>query len=529
MKFVRFFTFVLVIIVGGSPLSFACHRDDCPHSTTDTGIHWNRSLRFSFGDKEFNLLKSHQTMSRRAEEVETDEGIDYLNIALGNIQVVYEDGDSFKTSPPFEIRALDAEDHNNPFFSNLGIGQTTHHSFVKFSKIKLNEGRHKTAKELIHSLKKIPLDDYSNEENKLIEKRNEIVIKIEELSNPKKRKRKREEEKKKIVYNDFSKNIIENKVKTAKKVLEQITKDFPLEGETLEDIKAYFQEYKELKRKIKEGIEIYIKDHRNQIMANILFGLEEWTQKSKDLEKPHSPGNYIRLIENVIVACEQKLEEEEEDLNTNPVSFAWRRLQALKTDFTDNTNLPFNRDRMFMDLKTTETSHLQHSEQLLIYHLNTNFTDIEKEFEQFLTNKRIGRAKIHGAFFNLFSTRDMCERCAVCLTIDHAHKNGLGAKITNFIQKHNKEPECAPFVVYAVSSRVPYSTPMGVDRINSRDGVKSVDSYSNYEKGRNVISLSKAHISIQSYFFSHMSAKEITEDDINSINESYVEIIDMIE
>ena len=208
MKFVRFFTFVLVIIVGGSPLSFACHRDDCPHSTTDTGIHWNRSLRFSFGDKEFNLLKSHQTMSRRAEEVETDEGIDYLNIALGNIQVVYEDGDSFKTSPPFEIRALDAEDHNNPFFSNLGIGQTTHHSFVKFSKIKLNEGRHKTAKELIHSLKKIPLDDYSNEENKLIEKRNEIVIKIEELSNPKKRKRKREEEKKQIVYNDFSKNII---------------------------------------------------------------------------------------------------------------------------------------------------------------------------------------------------------------------------------------------------------------------------------------------------------------------------------
>ncbi|MBX9786566.1 MAG: hypothetical protein K2Y08_04440 [Alphaproteobacteria bacterium] len=519
MKFIKFFAVTCIIISGLIPSSFGCHRDDCPHSTTDTGIHWNRSLRFSFRDKEFNLLKNHQTMSRRAEEKEIQEGIDYLNIALGNIQFVYEDGGLLKTSPPFEIRALDEEGNKNPFFSNLGVEQATSNPFIKSLKVMLDNRKYKTAEDLLHSLKEIPLEEYNNKKNELIVKREELISRIKELTNL--RKRQRDEKLQQSLYDNFMKKIKRNRVKSAKKLLKKITNAFPLEEEILQNIHIYFQEYKELKSKIRESIKKYVNNLRNNVMANRLLGEAIWSNKSEELRKQHSPESYIKLLQSLSVDFEQKLKEEEAVLNTNHVNFAWRRLQAPPRDFAEDTHLPFNRDQMLMDLNTMEVSHFQHSEQLLMYHLKTNFNEIAEELKQFLIRKCIGHTKIQGAFFNLFSTRDMCERCAVCLTIDHAHTNGIAAKLTKFIQNHNEEPGFDPFIVYSVSSRIPYSTPMGTERINSRELTKSVDSYSNHENGRDVTSLSKAHISIQSHFYSHTEGKEYTEDEINKINESY--------
>ena len=80
-----------------------------------------------------------------------------------------------------------------------------------------------------------------------------------------------------------------------------------------------------------------------------------------------------------------------------------------------------------------------------------------------------------------------------------------------------------PFVTYAVSSRLPYTTPFGQKTVNSREYIKGVDANSNNERGRDVTSLSKAHISIQSYFFPH-SEGEYTEDQINEYNASPMEI-----
>lgn len=524
MKFTKFFAVICIIISGFVPSSFGCHRDDCPHSTTDTGIHWNRSLRFSFRDKEFNLFKSHQTLSRRAEEKEVQENIDYLNIALGNIQFVYEHGGLLKTSPPFEIRALDEEGNKSPFFSNLSVEQVTSNPFVKSFKVMLNNGKYKTAEELLLSLKEIPLEEYNNKKDELIAKREELISRIKELTNP--RKRQRDEKLKQALYDSFMKKIKRNRVKSAKKLLEKITNKFPLEEEVLQNVHTYFQEYKGLKERIKESIKIYINNFRNNVMANRLFGEVVWSNKSEDLKKQHSPESYIKLLQSLSVDFEQKLKEEEAILNTNHVNFAWRRLQAPSRDFTEETQLPFNRNQMLIDLNTMEVSYLQHSEQLLMYHLKTNFNEIAEELKQFLIRKHIGHTKIHGAFFNLFSTRDMCERCAVCLTVDHAHKDGIAAKLTKFIHGHNEESGFDPFIVYSVSSRIPYSTPMGAGRINSRDLTKGVDSYSNHEKGREVTSLSKAHISIQSHFYPHTEGKEYTEDEINKINESYQETIE---
>ncbi|MBX9621596.1 MAG: hypothetical protein K2X28_06190 [Alphaproteobacteria bacterium] len=524
MKFIKFFAVTGIIISGFISSSFGCHRDDCPHSTTDTGIHWNRSLRFSFRDKEFNLLKSHQTMSRRAEEKEIQENIDYLNIALGNIQFVYEDAGCLKTSPPFEIRALDEEGNRNPFFSNLALEQVTTNSFVKFLKVNLNNGKYKTAEELLYSLKEIPLEGYNNKKDELLAKREELISKIKELTNP--RKRQRDEKIKQALYNNFIEKIKRNKIKNAKKLLRRINNEFPLEEENFQNIHTYFQEYKELKERIKESIKIYTNNFRNNVMANRLFGGVVWSNKSEELKRRHSPRGYIKLLQDLTADCEQKLKEEEDILNANHVGFAWRRLQAPSRDFAEDTQLPFTRNQMLIDLRTEEVSHFQHSEQLLMYHLDTNFNEIAEELKQFLIRKHIGHTKIHGAFFNLFSTRDMCERCAVCLTIDHAHKDGISAKLTKFIYDHNNESGFDPFIVYSVSSRIPYSTPMGAERINSRDLTKSVDSYSNHEKGRNVASLSKAHISIQSHFYPHTGGKEYTEDEINKTNELCQETIE---
>lgn len=400
MKFTKFFAVICIIISGFVSPSFGCHRDDCPHSTTDTGIHWNRSLRFSFRDREFNLLKSHQTMSRRAEEKEIQENIDYLNIALGNIQFVYEDSGFLRTSPPFEIRALDEEGNKNPFFSNLGVEQATSNPFVKSLKVMLDNGKYKTAEELLYSLKEIPLEEYNNKKNELIIKREELILRIKELTNP--RKRQRDEKLKQALYDNFMKKIKRNRVKSAKKLLEKITNEFPLEEEVLQNVHAYFHEYKELKERIKESIKIYTNNFRNNVMANRLFGGVVWSNKSEDLKKQHSPESYIKLLQSLSLDFEQKLKEEEAILNANHVNFAWRRLQAPSRDFTEETQLPFNRNQMLMELRTEEVSHFQHSEQLLMYHLKTNFNEMAEELKQFLIRKRIGHTRIHGAFFNLF-------------------------------------------------------------------------------------------------------------------------------
>ncbi|MBY0292240.1 MAG: hypothetical protein K2W92_03010 [Alphaproteobacteria bacterium] len=521
MKFIRFFAAILIVVSGFIFPTFACHRDDCPHSTTDTGVHWQRSLRFSFGEQEFNLLKNHQAMSRRAAEREKEEGIDFLNIALGNIQFVYEDGHSFKTSPPFEIRVLDETEVNNPFFSNLSVGQPTRYPYVKFLKRELTEGKFKTAEKFIDFLSNIGISNYTQEIEKLNNAKNEIIIEFSKSTG--KRKRKKSDEEKIEIYNNFKNNLENNKIKSAKINLQEIKSQYSLEDELNENIKTYFKTYKHLKRKIKGDIETFIKNSQCQLMARRLFGLDTWEQKIANLEKQHSPQTYIQLIQSLVEEGQSALQEEEDVLNSTPLNSAWRRLRAPVRDFLPTIYLPFNRKQMLIELAAnTEVSHLQHSEQLLIHSVNSNFPYIQEELTHFLTRKKIINTKIFGAFFNLFSTRDMCERCAVCLTIDHAHTHGIASKLKEFIHTFNKEDSIGdPFVVYTISSRIPYGTPIGSDRINSREELKSIDAYSDQERGRNVKGLSEAHISIQSALYPYSCGEgEYTEDEIISLNNS---------
>jgi hypothetical protein len=519
MKFIRFFVAILIVKTQLVLSTFACHRDDCPHSPTDTGIHWQRSLRFSFRGQEFNLLKNHQTMSRKAEEREKEEGINFLNIALGNIQFVYEDGESFRTSPPFEIRSLDENDDFNPFFSNLSIEQPTQYSYVKFLKGKLAEGKFKTVEKFIDFLGNMSLSNYTQEIEQLNLEKGEIISEFSRST----RKRKKSDEEKMELYNNFKDNIERNKIKSAKAVLGKIMHGYPLRDEVNQKIDIYFQTYKNLRRRIKGDIQTYVKDAQCQLMGRRLFGLDTWEQKIANLEKQHSPQTYIQLIENLVGEGERALQDEEEILDLTPLNSAWRRLRAPARDFLSTTYLPFNRKQMLIDLAANlEESHLQHSEQLLIHCANSNFPLLQEDLTSFLTRKGIKNTKIYGAFFNLFSTRDMCERCAICLTIDHAHTHGIASKLREFIQNFNNEDLVNdPFVVYAVSSRVPYGTPMGPDRINSREELKGIDVYSDQEKGRNVMTLSEAHISIQSALYPYPQVGgEYTEDEVIRLNNS---------
>ncbi|MDP3444328.1 MAG: hypothetical protein Q8T08_15835, partial [Ignavibacteria bacterium] len=248
MKFLKFFTAILIIVSQLSVSSFACHRDDCPHSLTDTGVHWQRSLRFSFQNQEFNLSRHHENMSKRAEEREKEEE-SYLNIALGNIQFVYKDGDSFRTSLPFEVRALDEGSTSNPFFSNLSANQPSRYSYVKFPHGKLSEIQYELAEKFINILGKLSLSKYSQEIDKINNSKNSI---IESINGSKiiKRKRRRSNIDKKELYINFMSSLGKNQIKSAKGFFNGITNDFPLNKEVNEQIITYFQDYKNLKKKI---------------------------------------------------------------------------------------------------------------------------------------------------------------------------------------------------------------------------------------------------------------------------------------
>lgn len=524
----RYLSFLLSFLVLSLP-SYACHREDCQHSTTDTGIHWSRTLRFTYRDKEFNLGNNHLAMSKRAEIREREEGIDYLNLALGNIQFVYKEGNTFRTTVPFEIRALDSSRNSNPIFSNLRADQATQYSCVKFPTAKLNEGKYKTAEALVGSIDKIPLARYLEKKQKLNNLRTQIIESVDEaiqqIDSPKKKKRRTGAPRKQELYSNFKEALKKNKIHNAKNILQDIKTNHPFEQDVANDIKKYLQKFRRLNRVVKEDIQTHFQSRRFQVMANSLFGLDEWAQKMVDLEKCRSPYTHIKFIQNVLADCQHKLDEEEEALNANPLNFALRRLQAPKRDFSEETYLPFKRDQMLSALKgNIEDSHIHHSEQLLMHYMNTNFDTLAANLSQFLIRTHLGHNKLHGAFFNLFSTRDMCERCAVCLAIDHAHRDGIAAKIREFIRNHNNtEVPVDPFVVYTVSSRLPYTTVFGGERVNSREYVKGVDAYSNNERGRDVTSLSDAHISIQSYFFPH-SEGEYTEDQINEYNRTPMEV-----
>ena len=529
MKFLKLFTAILIIMSQLNVSSFACHRDDCPHSLTDTGVHWQRSLRFSFRNQEFNLSRHHENMSKRAEEREKEEE-SYLNIALGNIQFVYEDGDSYRTSLPFEVRALDEENIPNPFFSNLSANQPSQYSYVKFPQGKLFEIQYELAEKFISTLGKMSLSQYIQEIDKANNLRKSI---IESINGSKKTKKKRKKSSvdKQDLYIDFMSRLEKNKIKTAKSLFDNIMEKFPLSNEINEQISIYFRDYKNLKKKIQEDITTHVSAHQTQLVAKMLFGEDVWKQKIVALEKPHSPQAYLKLLQNLVEEGEAILKKEETVLDKTPLNFAWRRIQAPQKDFHQNVYLPFNRNQMIKDLEEDiKESHLQHSEQLLIHYINTNFINIKKEIMNFFERKNIKSTKIYGAFLNLFSTRDMCERCAVCLTIDHAHKNGIASKLTEFIYSYNGDDAAIdPFVVYTVSSRVPYSTPAGgLEKFDSRGGLKSVDAYSNQERGRNVLSLSKAHLSIQSFLYSQGEG-EFTEDQLNNLNSSFTDVDAMVE
>lgn len=508
-----------------STSSYACHLENCPHSATDTGVHWHRSLRFVYRGKEFNLSKQHETMSKRVEEKENTEDVSYLNLVLGNIQFVYKEGSSFKTSTPFEIRGIDENNVSNPFFSNFRVSQHTQGTYIKFPLHSINEQPYKISEKLLESLEKIPLARYQEKTHDLSQRKANMIqfihAQLDDTISPPRKRKKQPEPTKESLYKTFVQALQKNKINEAKTKLQDIQTHHPLAEDLQEDIIDYFRTYRRLQRKIKTDIQTHIRSAQAILFGETLFGEQVWQEKLAALDPPHSPQNYMTRVQQLQNVCEERLRIEEENLYAHPLTFATRRFKALQQDFLEGAFLPFNREQMLVDLgKELEQSYVQHSEQLFLHYVNQNFHTFQGTLKDFLRH-RIGQAKIHGAFLNLCSTRDMCERCAVSLTIDHVHKNGISAKLKQFIQEYNNEFEGAPFVVYAVSSRFPYSTPLeiesGAERINSREEGKGIDEHSNSEKGRDVIALSEAHFSIQSAFFSHIH-KELTEEQMNAIN-----------
>jgi len=245
--------------------------------------------------------------------------------------------------------------------------------------------------------------------------------------------------------------------------------------------------------------------------------MQAFDGKIQNLEKKHSLQGYIETIQSLLNECNDKLTQIDKSLKENPLSGAWRRLEAPKRDFETTSFLPYNRDEKVAELRTEEKPYLQHSEQLVLYYLNSHFDQINHEISSFLKKHGLQKREIHGAFFNLFSTRDMCERCAVCFTVDHAQKEGFTSRLSRSLKSYNRNNSITPFIVYAVSSRLPYGTPIGSYKLNSREYGKGIDSHFNLEKSRNTTELSKAHLSIQTYFFPHESI-EFTEEDLNKEN-----------
>jgi hypothetical protein len=75
---------------------------------------------------------------------------------------VYAEGDSFRISLPFNIRALDEENVPN-LFSNLGADQPSQFSYIRFPQGKLSERQYKLVEKFIITLGNSSLTNYHPE------------------------------------------------------------------------------------------------------------------------------------------------------------------------------------------------------------------------------------------------------------------------------------------------------------------------------------------------------------------------------
>jgi len=252
----------LSFLSSGYVSCFACHEVNCPHTETDTGAHWSRSLKFTYQNQEFNLIENHEQMSKRAEKREAiDENLVFLNVALCNLQFVYKDGSSYKLSAPLEIKGSDSMGKGKPFFSNLSLNQDTQRKYIKFPQETLNIQSYTAADELTSSIRKISLDKYivfDNEREQLLELLRGKLEEIQDKNTLKKekesKKRKRESTDEEQSYEELIKNLEQKKISGAQKTFNKISTSFHINKESKIKIEEYFQKYYEMKDKLRQEI-----------------------------------------------------------------------------------------------------------------------------------------------------------------------------------------------------------------------------------------------------------------------------------